>query len=98
MDNEPSIWYSTHRHVAPTGANYSEIYDDYLNSAGMVRAMDPAATIIGPEEWCWLALFYSGFDQQKRRGARLGLRYSQQHLLLPMADAAACELPAKYGQ
>lgn len=68
MDNEPSIWFSTHRDVAPIGADYSQIYNDYLNYAGMVRALDPTATIIGPEEWGWLALFYSGFDQQNGAG------------------------------
>lgn len=64
MDNEPSIWYSTHRDVAPTGAHYTDIYNDYVNYSGAIRANDPNATIIGPEEWGWLALFYSGFDQQ----------------------------------
>jgi len=68
MDNEASIWYSSHRDVHPTGANYSEIYKDYLNYAGAVRALDPTATIVGPEEWGWLALFYSGFDQQNGTG------------------------------
>jgi hypothetical protein len=69
MDNEPSIWFGTHRDVAPIGANYSEIYNDYLNYAGTVRALDPTATIVGPEEWGWLGLFYSGFDQQNGTGA-----------------------------
>jgi hypothetical protein len=68
MDNEPSIWFSTHRDVAPLGADYNLIYNDYLNYAGMVRALDPTATIAGPEEWGWLALFYSGFDQQNGTG------------------------------
>ncbi|HXM46152.1 MAG TPA: glycoside hydrolase family 44 protein [Bryobacteraceae bacterium] len=68
MDNEPSIWFSTHRDVAPIGADYSQIYNDYVNYAGTVRALDPTATIVGPEEWGWLALFYSGFDQQNGTG------------------------------
>ncbi len=68
MDNEPSIWYSTHRDVHPTGANYSEIYNDYLTYAATVKSLDPSATVIGPEEWGWLALFYSGFDQQNGTG------------------------------
>ena len=33
-----------------------------------VRALDPNATIVGPEEWGWFALFYSGFDQQNGTG------------------------------
>lgn len=68
MDNEPSIWQSTHRDVHPIGANYSEMYNDYLNYAGAVRALDAGATIVGPEEWGWLALFYSGYDQQNGTG------------------------------
>ncbi len=68
MDNEPSIWNGTHRDVHPVGADYSEIYNDYLNYAGAVRALDPTATIVGPEEWGWLALFYSGYDQQNGTG------------------------------
>jgi hypothetical protein len=28
----------------------------------------PPPTIVGPEEWGWLALFYSGFDQQNGTG------------------------------
>jgi hypothetical protein len=69
MDNEPSIWYSTHRDVAPVGAHYTDIYNDFVNYAGAIRATDPHATIIGPEEWGWLALFYSGFDQQNGASA-----------------------------
>jgi hypothetical protein len=68
MHNEPSIWYSTHRDVAPVGADYNQIYNDYLSYASTVRALDPTATIVGPEEWGWLALFYSGFDQQNGTG------------------------------
>jgi len=68
MDNEPSIWYSTHRDVHPTGPNYNEIYNDFVNYAGSIRALDPAAAIVGPEEWGWLAQFYSGFDQQNGTG------------------------------
>jgi len=63
-DNEPSIWFSTHRDVHPVGPNYSEIYNDFLTYAANIRAADPGAAIVGPEEWGWLAQFYSGYDQQ----------------------------------
>jgi hypothetical protein len=69
MDNEHSIWHSTHRDVHPVGATYSEIYNDFLNYAGAVRAADPNAIIAGPEEWGWFAQFYSGYDQQNGAGA-----------------------------
>jgi hypothetical protein len=68
MDNEHSIWHSTHRDVHPIGATYSEIYNDFVAYAGAVRAVDPGAIIVGPEEWGWLGQFYSGFDQQNGAG------------------------------
>jgi hypothetical protein len=64
MDNEPSIWFSTHRDVHPTGPKMSEIYNDYVSYAGAVRKADPNALICGPEEWGWSGYFYSGYDQQ----------------------------------
>ena len=64
MGNEQSVWHSTHRDVHPNGATYSEMRDAVVAYAGAVRAVDPNAIIVGPEEWGWLALFFGGFDQQ----------------------------------
>ena len=64
MDNEPSIWHSTHRDVHPAGATMTEIYNDYVAYAGNIRTADPGAVIVGPEEWGWTGYFYSGADQQ----------------------------------
>jgi len=64
MDNEPSIWYSTHQDVHPIGESYDELYNDYLTYAGAIRATDPDALIGGPEEWGWTGYFYSGLDMQ----------------------------------
>ena len=64
MDNEPSIWHSTHRDVHPVGETMTEIYNDYLAYAGNIRASDAGAMIVGPEEWGWTGYFYSGSDQQ----------------------------------
>jgi len=62
MDNEPSLWNSTHRDVHPVGETYTELYNDYVTYAGMVRAQDANAQILGPEEWGWTGYFYSGYD------------------------------------
>jgi hypothetical protein len=62
MDNEPSLWNSTHRDVHPVGERYDEIYNDYVTYALNVRNSDPNAVIFGPEEWGWTGYFYSGFD------------------------------------
>ncbi|MCA1596703.1 MAG: glycoside hydrolase family 44 protein, partial [Chloroflexi bacterium] len=64
MDNEPSLWFSTHRDVHPTGPRMSEIYNDIVDYASKVKANDPSALVVGPEEWGWSGYFYSGYDQQ----------------------------------
>src|SRR5208283_17563 len=63
LDNEPSLWYSTHRDVHPNPANYQEMYTKIVTYASAVRATDPNAKIVGPEEWSWWAMYFSGFDQ-----------------------------------
>jgi hypothetical protein len=69
MDNEPSLWSSTHRDVHPDLETYDELYNDYVNYAGALRALDPNAIIVGPEEWSWWALFVSGYDQKNGTSA-----------------------------
>jgi ABC-type uncharacterized transport system substrate-binding protein len=69
MDNEPSLWSSTHRDVHPNPETYDELYNDYVSYAGALRALDPNAIIVGPEEWNWWALFTSGNDQKNGIGA-----------------------------
>jgi hypothetical protein len=64
MDNEVSIWHSTHQDVHPIGATMAEIRDKFLDYAGRVKAIDPNAIVLGPEEWGWSGYFYSGYDQQ----------------------------------
>src|SRR5579871_2371632 len=64
MDNEPSIWFSTHRDVHPVGPTMDEIYNDIVAYAGAVKGNDPSALVVGPEEWGWDGYFYSGYDQQ----------------------------------
>ncbi|HZL13400.1 MAG TPA: glycoside hydrolase family 44 protein [Verrucomicrobiae bacterium] len=64
MDNEWSIWHSTHRDVHPIGATMDEVLGKFCDYATMVKNIDPDALIAGPEEWGWSGYFYSGFDQQ----------------------------------
>jgi hypothetical protein len=64
MDNEHSIWHSTHQDVHPVGATMQEIRDKFFDYAGMVKSNDPNAIVLGPEEWGWSGYFYSGYDQQ----------------------------------
>jgi PKD repeat protein len=64
LDNEHSIWHSTHRDVHPTGATMDEVLTRIKDYGSQVRNTDPNALIAGPEEWGWSGYFYSGYDQQ----------------------------------
>jgi hypothetical protein len=63
LDNEPSLWHSTHRDVHPSPSTYQEMYDKIVAYATAIRAVDPNAKIVGPEEWSWWAMYFSGLDQ-----------------------------------
>ena len=64
LDNEPSIWFSTHRDVFPTGPTMDDVRNRMLDYGGAIKAADPSALVVGPEEWGWSGYFYSGYDQQ----------------------------------
>jgi hypothetical protein len=69
LDNEPSLWHSTHRDVHPNPSAYQEMYNKIVAYATAVRAADPSATIAGFEEWSWWAMYFSGLDQKNGAGA-----------------------------
>jgi hypothetical protein len=64
MDNEWSLWQSTHRDIHPVGPTMDEVFTNYCKYATMVKGIDPNALVAGPEEWSWPGYFYSGYDQQ----------------------------------
>ena len=64
LDNEPSIWFSTHRDVHPSGPKMSEIVADTVAYGTMIKSVDPGSLVMGPEEWGWSGYFFSGYDQQ----------------------------------
>ena len=68
MDNEHSIWQSTHQDVHPVGPTMQEIRDKIFDYAGMVKANDPNALVCAPEEWGWPGYFNSGYDLQNSGG------------------------------
>lgn len=73
LDNEHSIWHSTHRDVQPTGLSMDDALAKIKNYAAAIRASDPGATIAGPEEWGWSGYIFSGYDQQY--GSKYGWSY-----------------------
>src|SRR5207245_1778057 len=64
LDNEPSLWHSTHRDVRPTGATMDDVKNRILDYGGKIKQIDPSALVAGPEEWGWSGYFFSGYDQQ----------------------------------
>ncbi|SRR5579884_352791 len=64
LDNEPSLWFSTHRDVHPTGPTMDEVLSKTIDYASKVKENDPSALVVGPEEWGWSGYFFSGYDQQ----------------------------------
>jgi len=64
LDNEHSIWFSTHRDVHPNGPGMDEIFQKMRDTAIAIKAVDASAFVEGPEEWGWEAYFFSGKDQQ----------------------------------
>jgi hypothetical protein len=64
MDNEHTLWHSTHQDIHPLGTTMQEIRDKMIQYASMVKSNDPNALVCGPEEWSWPGYFYSGYDQQ----------------------------------
>jgi len=49
LDNEPSIWFSTHRDVKPTGPTMDEIRDKTIQYGTMIKDTDPGALVVGEE-------------------------------------------------
>jgi hypothetical protein len=62
LGNEPGLWNSTHRDMHPAGDTLPELRDRIISYASMVKALDPNAKILGPEEWGWTNYFISGAD------------------------------------
>ncbi len=69
LDNEPSLWNSTHIDVHPNPETYQEEYNNIVTYASAIRAADPNAKIVAPEEWIWWAMYESGLDQKNGTGA-----------------------------
>lgn len=64
MDNEPSLWQLNHRDMHPIGAHASEVANKVIAYSRAVKAADPGARVVAPEEWGWTGYRFSGFDQQ----------------------------------
>lgn len=63
LDNEPSIWHSTHRDVQKQGLSQWTLRDRIIDYSSRIKSVDPGAQVVGPEEWGWSGYFWSGYDQ-----------------------------------
>ncbi|MDQ3815364.1 MAG: cellulase [Armatimonadota bacterium] len=64
LDNEFGLWHETHRDVFPIGLKMDDAFTRMRSYALMIKAVDPSASVVGPEEWGWSGYFMSGYDKQ----------------------------------
>ena len=64
MDNEHTLWHSTHQDIHPVGATMQEVRDRFFDYGERIKEVDPDALLFAPEEWGWIGYFYSGYDAQ----------------------------------
>jgi len=64
LDNEPSLWNTTHRDVHPDPVTYEELLDRTVRYGTAIRQADPEAVIAGPTEWGWSGYLYSAVDRE----------------------------------
>ena len=64
LDNEPAFWYNAHWDVHPNGATMDEMLSRITAYSKAIKALDPGALIVAPEESGWDSWLYSGADQQ----------------------------------
>jgi hypothetical protein len=65
LDNEPDIWFETHRDVRPTGWKYREFRDETIAYAAAVKAVDGGAQLLGPVVNGWTYYWHGAYDGQR---------------------------------
>lgn len=66
LDNEPDIWFETHRDVFPIGWKYDEFRDRTYSYAAAIKAIDPNAKLLGPVVNGWTYYWHSPWDGQRQ--------------------------------
>ncbi|MEZ4682979.1 MAG: glycoside hydrolase family 44 protein, partial [Caldilineaceae bacterium] len=64
LDNEPDIWFDTHRDVRPVAITMQELRDDTIRYAAAIKATDPNAQTLGPVVHGWTYYWHSPADGQ----------------------------------
>lgn len=86
LDNEPDLWFTTHRDIHPSPATYDEVTSKAKAYAAAIRAADPKVKIAGPASWGWWGYFYSaadheaGFDKKPDRRSKGDVPFLEYYL------------------
>ena len=64
-DNEPDLWFETHRDVKPIGYTYDEIRDLTYQYGTAIKDADPSAMLLGPTVHGWPYYWHSPNDGQR---------------------------------
>src|SRR5690606_29876241 len=65
FDNEPDLWFDTHRDVRPVGYTYDEIRDLTYVYGAAIKTADPSAALLGPVAHGWTYYWHSPYDGQR---------------------------------
>ena len=65
LDNEPDIWFETHRDIRPKGWKYQEFRDDTIAYAAAAKAADPQVQLLGPVVMGWTYYWFGAYDGQR---------------------------------
>lgn len=63
LDNEPMLWFDTHRDVFQGTLGYDGLRDRTYLYGAAVKAADPTALTLGPAGYGWEEYFYSDLDR-----------------------------------
>ena len=55
LDNEPALWFTTHAISHPERVTMSELVEKSIETASVVKDIDPNAEVFGPALWGYLA-------------------------------------------
>lgn len=62
LDNEPMIWWTSHRDMVGSAMGYEDYWNHMLPYAKRLKQIDPDVRIAAPALWGWTAYFYSSKD------------------------------------
>lgn len=65
LDNEPDLWFDTHRDVFPVALKYDQLKSRTIQYAAAIKSIDPTAKVLGPAVSGWSFYWHSPYDIQR---------------------------------